>query len=355
MVDAIVVTDEKPCLFRKRTTNLNMVERMGYKMEGNIKFLNLLGFDAETMCCKFNENGKMLAIGLAKGSIKVYSMESKSITYIIPSPKTNNNLPVTSLRWKPAGKDVQQYGNVLMATYASGEIRRWHVTTGQCLHLDKEDAQMLACSFSSKGDYSVVSGSNGKLYLYDEEIGKQISVMEPSTNTDIMDGHMMRVFSVQFNPWDDHVFVSGGWDDTIQWWDTRVSEKHSIKKISGPHICGESLDIEPNSMLMVAASWRKQHNLQVFDFGTGKEVKAIPGDFHKSMLYCAQWKNRDSIICGGSHGNMLRMVDYSSSQTTGRLLEIPGAVYSVDHNRSSHNPVVAVCTDTNCILVQDTL
>ena len=37
-----------------------------------------------------------------------------------------------------------------------------------------------------------------------------------STNTDIMDGHMMRVFSVQFNPWDDHVFVSGGWDDTIQ-------------------------------------------------------------------------------------------------------------------------------------------
>ena len=31
-----------------------------------------------------------------------------------------------------------------------------------------------------------------------------------------MDGHVMRVFSLQFNPSDDNVFVSGGWDDTIQ-------------------------------------------------------------------------------------------------------------------------------------------
>ena len=27
---------------------------------------------------------------------------------------------------------------------------------------------------------------------------------------------MMRVFSLQFSPQDDDVFVSGGWDDTIQ-------------------------------------------------------------------------------------------------------------------------------------------
>ena len=69
-----------------------------------------------------------------------------------------------------------------------------------------------------------------------------------------------------------------------QWWDTRISNKHSIKKISGPHICGESLDIEPNSMQMVVASWRKQKNLQVFDFGSGKEMKSIPEDFTKTMV-----------------------------------------------------------------------
>ena len=31
-----------------------------------------------------------------------------------------------------------------------------------------------------------------------------------------MDGHMSRVFSVQFTPGQDHEFLSGGWDDTVQ-------------------------------------------------------------------------------------------------------------------------------------------
>lgn len=37
-----------------------------------------------------------------------------------------------------------------------------------------------------------------------------------STKNQFMDGHTMRVFVVQFQPNDDNVFVSGGWDDTVQ-------------------------------------------------------------------------------------------------------------------------------------------
>lgn len=352
----VVVEEEKPCFLRKRTTQLNMADRLGYRLEGNLKFVNTLGFEAETMCCRFNNGGKLLAIGLSNGTVKIFSTEAKSITYSIPSPTTNGNLPVTSLRWKPsAGKDVQMYGDIILATYASGETRRWHVSSGKCLHTHKEDTQMLSCSYSSKGDHAIVSGSNGKIYMFDEGTGTILNVLEPSTNSEVMDGHMMRVFSLQFSPQDDDVFVSGGWDDTIQWWDTRISAKHSIKKISGPHICGEALDIEPSSMQMVAASWRKANNLQIFDFGTGKEIKSIPEDFTKTMLYCAQWKGRDSLVCGGSHSNMLRTIDFASSQTTGRVLNIPGAVYSVDHNRLSHNPVVAFCSEKSVLLVQDSV
>ncbi len=31
-----------------------------------------------------------------------------------------------------------------------------------------------------------------------------------------MDGHTMRIFVTQFHPDDDNIFVSGGWDDTVQ-------------------------------------------------------------------------------------------------------------------------------------------
>ena len=42
-------------------------------------------------------------------------------------------------------------------------------------------------------------------------------------------------------------------------------------------------------------------------------------------------------------------------QTTGRVLNIPGAVYSIDNDRVGHNPVVAFCTEKNVLLVQDTM
>ena len=48
--------------------------------------------------------------------LKIFSTETKSIIYSIPSPPSNNNLPVTSIQWKPDGKDVQQYGNIILST-----------------------------------------------------------------------------------------------------------------------------------------------------------------------------------------------------------------------------------------------
>ena len=36
-----------------------------------------------------------------------------------------------------------------------------------------------------------------------------------------MDGHKSRVFSICSHPTDNNVFVSGGWDDTVQFWDVR--------------------------------------------------------------------------------------------------------------------------------------
>lgn len=62
---------------------------------------------------------------------------------------------------------------------ASGEIRRWHITTGKCLHTHKEETQALACGYSSKGDQSIASGSNGKIYMFDEETGNVLHVFEP--------------------------------------------------------------------------------------------------------------------------------------------------------------------------------
>ena len=59
-----------------------------------------------------------------------------------------------------------------------------------------------------------------------------------------MDGHRSRVFGVCFNPRSSHELISGGWDNTIQFWDIR--QPYALRRISGAHICGDALDISRN-------------------------------------------------------------------------------------------------------------
>ena len=41
-------------------------------------------------------------------------------------------------------------------------------------------------------------------------------VINFSINTQVMDGHASRVFSLKYHPTDPYMLISGGWDDTVQ-------------------------------------------------------------------------------------------------------------------------------------------
>jgi len=43
-----------------------------------------------------------------------------------------------------------------------------------------------------------------------------------SGNFDRVDGHHNRVFAGVYHPTDPNVFLTGGWDNTVQFWDARV-------------------------------------------------------------------------------------------------------------------------------------
>lgn len=328
--------------------------------EGNLKILNILETNSEVMCCRFNPEGSLLAVGLANGVTKIYAPDTGHCVYSLSDQDTlNSHLPVTCLRWKSRA-DTDSYGNILLATYADGKIKLWHISTSSCLRTMTEPSkQILACAFSPSGDRFVTAGSDTKLNVYDEKNNQIIHTLQPSSSHLVMDGHMSRVFSVQFTPGQDHEFLSGGWDDTVQFWDTRVDTKHSVRKIFGPHICGDALDIQSvsvsgSSHQILTGSWRKDNTLQTWDYGSGKLIKNVPSDYNGSMLYCAQWQGPDNIIAGGSDNNMMRFVDQSTLQTTGRLVDLPRAVYTVDYDRHSLHPVIAAGTSNFVYLVKRT-
>lgn len=326
-------------------------------IEGNLKMLSRIEADSEIMCCRFNSEGNLLAVGQVNGVIKIYVVEPLSCVYILPAEETapgRHPLPVTCLRWRPSFQD-QEFKNILLATYASGSVKLWHVSSLTCMSTTNEgNRQVLACAYNSSASKYITAGSDTRINLYDATTKQIIFSLEPSTSFLVMDGHMMRIFSVMFLPNDDNVFLSGGWDDTLQWWDTRADTKHSVRRIFGPHICGDALDISPSSGNILTGSWRKDNTVQIWDFNSGNLIKNIPDDFNKSMVYSAQWLHDGQIIAGGSDKNMLRMLDQSttSTVTVGRVIDLPRAVYTVDNDRCGSNPKIAMGTSNVVYMLQ---
>ena len=76
-----------------------------------------------------------------------------------------------------------------------------------------------------------------------------------------MDGHKNRIHAIRSHPEMETIFLSGGWDETIHYWDERAT--HSQKHFAGPHLCGDALDINADDSVIITGSWRRNSTLQV--------------------------------------------------------------------------------------------
>ena len=65
------------------------------------------------------------------------------------------------------------------------------------------------------------------------------------------------------------MFFSGGWDSTVQIWDIREGNG-SVRKINGPSISADSLDLKKGVLL--AGNYQNNNIAQRYDFGTGKLI-----------------------------------------------------------------------------------
>lgn len=56
------------------------------------------------------------------------------------------------------------------------------------------------------------------------------------------------------------------------------------RRVFGPHICGDALDILPGNGNILTGSWRKENSVQIWDFASGEKIRDVPDDFNKSMV-----------------------------------------------------------------------
>jgi WD40 repeat protein len=286
----------------------------------------------EIFSVRFSSDGTLLATGCNDGKVRVYSGKTGGsvLQTLCPSPEDDGppqgseelsvQLPITAMRFRPGGNSR----GVLLTCSADASVRHWHVPTGKCLSTIYEggDQQVFACDYRLDGQVFATGGKDKCVRLYDESklslssglgssaatsnrrappssaprgtvpiatfggnlhAGTSIeSLASNSISNDHSYGaggcHSNRIFAVCFHPHETDIILSGGWDNTIQIWDARVSGagRGAVRSMFGAHLCGDALQVTPDGNYVISGSWRLDDALQVWDYRSGGLVSSIP-------------------------------------------------------------------------------
>ena len=214
---------------------------------------------------------------------------------------------MTSLRWKPH-KGASKTQNLLVSAQADGLIKYWHPTNGKELRaFNQEKGGVYALDFSQHGDFLATGGQDHVLRVYDENSQSLVGEFRHGAVGEGIPSHFNRIWAIKFDPLDDKIIYSGGWDKIVTVTDTRV--KLPVKSISGPYICGDALDI--HDRLLLTGSHRSKESLEVWDM-RNVEAPAYVIDWQPEtkgeggMVFAAKYGTSPKVIvAGGSKDNEL--------------------------------------------------
>ncbi|KAF5400692.1 WD domain G-beta repeat protein [Paragonimus heterotremus] len=347
--------------------------------------------DATVLVVRVTPDGKYWIAGLRNGRIKLMPTIGDPNSNIQELQVDEDCTSCVDIQCVPPLSSFSSEKNHrLIAVYASGAVRVWYYTGATpesrllATHREytvqnQEDGrrfsrramfnQLLACSCSPDARRFVTGGDDCHIRVYDLEQQEPVRTLGLSCASDRVDGHVMRICALKYHPRGSedeeysHVFVSGGWDDTVHVWDDRF--EHSLWMFAGPHISGsDALDIEPFSNTILTSSWRHDKTLlQVWKFSdrilsqirgnTGtldgesnntdsstmrieevireKPIAEIPQESFevRSKGYVAKWIGDGYIAFGGSDANVLRIMTRGKPRTVATVSDIPNGVFSL--------------------------
>lgn len=320
--------------------------------DGSLEQSHIIECREDVFCCELNPSKNRVAVGTGNGIVKIYRMEDgKNLYQLVDVEVRRSYLPVCSVSW--IGDDK------ILVGYAAGYVKIWNISNQECIQTIDENRTILQTCVTPDKDAFIVSGKDTAINIYSLPIGCKTQTCQASPSLVKMDGHRTSVYGLKHHPTDIWNFISGGWDDTIQFWDRR--EERAVRRLFGPHICGQSIDINPRNNTILTGSWRIKNGLEIWDYRNGEKIKDIPDERDSyCRYYAAQFLGPDNIMAGGNNRNLFRVVNKNAGVDVGLVSKLPGGVMCCDKGQiqqSGETFDVVACfgysTKLQCVDIKD--
>ena len=298
--------------------------------------------NVEIMSVRWSPDDSILSIGCSDGSVKIYS--DGGFLRSLAFQRHTESTPITCMRWKPATGKTR---NVLLVTSSDGSICQYHASSGRIMYQTSlVDNEAYSCEYKQDASAYAIGCKDTSIKIYDENSKAMITMLGPSRG--IGAGHNNRVFSLKW--FDENLLASGGWDNKILIWDIR--EAKSVREIFGPHICGDSIDVKNNILLV--GSYHHNSQLQLWDIAEGKNLytESLKTGDKACFVYTAQFGKTENILAvGGSGSDESYFFNSDPVTPLGVIANLTKPVYSIDFCNESSRAAIG-CGDGSVVIAK---
>ncbi|MGK7920185.1 MAG: protein kinase [Trichodesmium sp.] len=204
-VNAIALTPDGQTLASGSSSTIKIWDLKTGELRNNIQDAH----DAPVTTMVISPNGQILVSGSADQKIKIWDLETATLSKIIPAHEGQINAIAIS----PDGQTVASVGSDRL-------MNLWNIKTGGQIQsrIPDKESEVNSLAFSRDGAILVTGSNDGKIRLWNISTGARRQTLE---------GHTQSVNSLVVSP-DNQTLASASEDGTIRLWGLYTGEEESV-------------------------------------------------------------------------------------------------------------------------------